>query len=115
MIQLALHDQSYRVALCGQLKAAETTPVRCVERPDLNTREVLVVDPDHLASIPLPILHPERVVCIAGNRNEYLEIAWQAGLRSVVHREDPLGTAMLAVLSATLCVSGHCLDLWPKM
>lgn len=114
MIQLALKDRSYRVALCSQLRVHNTQSVRCVDRPDLNTDEVLVLDRDHLDNIPLPILNPERIVLIAGNRKEDLEIAWNAGLRSVVLPEDPINTALLAVLSASLYVSSNGLDLLPR-
>jgi hypothetical protein len=114
MIQLALTDRSYRVALCSQLRVDYTQSVRCVDRPDLNTDEVLVLDRDHLDDIPLPILNPERIVLIAGNRNEDLEIAWEAGLQTVVLRKDPINTAMLAVLSAILCVSSNTIELLPK-
>jgi len=115
MIQLALNDRSYRTALCDQLRVDKTHSVRCVDRPDLNTGEVLVVDRDHLKSIPRPILNPERIVLIARNRSEDLEMAWQAGLQTVVLREDPINTAMLAVLSASLCVSGSRLELLPMI
>ena len=105
MIQLALYDSTYRHALRCLLQEAEDSPVFCVENPDLRYPGVLVLDTVHLQAIPLPIFHPERIVLVAGNRNEDLEIAWKAGLQSVVLPEDPISTALLAVLSARLHVS----------
>lgn len=76
--------------------------VACVEAPDLMSANVLVIDPEHLRRIPRPISHPERIVLIAGNRFEDMDDAWNAGLQSVVLRDDPIGTAVLAVLAAGL-------------
>jgi predicted Zn-dependent peptidase len=86
-----------------------------VDRPDLNTGEVLVLDRDHLDRIPLPIPNPERVVLIASNSQEDLEIAWAAGLQTVVPRKDPINTATLAVLAASLYASGNSFELLPRI
>ncbi len=105
MIQLALSDRDYRHALRDILHASHAPRVRIVKEPDPERREVLVLDREHLRAVASPISHPERIVMIAGNRNEDLDLAWNAGLQSVVLRHDPLGTALLAVLSAYLHVS----------
>ena len=65
---------------------------------------VLVLDAEHLRRIVRPIPHPERIVLVAGNAPEDMDVAWNAGLQSVVLRDDPISTAALAVMAAGLGV-----------
>jgi hypothetical protein len=61
-----------------------------------------VVDCDGLDRLPSPLLNPERIVLITRNDSAHLEQAWNAGVRSVVFNNDPLGTAVLAIMAAGL-------------
>lgn len=100
-VQIALSDAAYRRKLADRLAETDYTP-RPVERPELSTDEVLVVDADHLQMLPLPIDNPERVVMIADRAAADLADAWEAGVSSVVDRRDSLGTAVMAIISASL-------------
>jgi len=102
VIQIAINDTEYRATLRRLLEDCESRSVECVSDPDPTLECVLVLDAENLRRLPLPIPHPERVVLVAGNRTEDVAAAWQAGLRSVVLRDDPVTTAVLAVLSAGL-------------
>ncbi len=105
MIQLALADPAYRSALQSLLERDAATSICCVENPDPAVAGVLVLDTEHLRRMPLPIRSPERIVLVVGNRSDDLTTAWNAGLKCVVFREDPIGTAALAVLCAGLQTS----------
>jgi hypothetical protein len=102
MIQLALSDAAYGSALRRLLEIQGSGAVEFSETANFNRAGVLVLDAEHLRRIALPIPHPERVVLIAGNRSEDMAAAWKAGLQTVVLREDPLSTAVLAVMAASL-------------
>jgi len=103
-IQVAIADASYRAALCEILVRNGSWSVRCVEDPDPACEGVLVLDPEHLGRLALPIQHPDRVVLIASNEPAHLSRAWEAGVNSVVFKKDPLNTAVLAIMSARLRV-----------
>ena len=105
MIQLALSDAVYGSALRRLLEIQGSGAVEFGETVNSNPAGVLVLDAEHLRRIALPIPHPERVVLIAGNRSEDMEAAWDAGLQSVVLREDPISTAALAVMAASLGIT----------
>jgi hypothetical protein len=101
-IQLALSDTAWRDALREHLVRAGSGPVSCVDRPDPAGDDVLVVDAEHLASLPQPIAKPERVVLVATRQGCEFSQAWEAGVRCVVYRTDPIGVTVLAILSARL-------------
>lgn len=103
-VQLTIGDGPYASALRGLLEHSDALAVRCVDVPDPEQGGVIVVDPDGLGRLPFPLPNPERVVLIARNDSEYLSRAWNAGIRSVVFNEDPLSTAVLAIMAAGLRV-----------
>ncbi len=102
MVQLKLTDVRYAKALCELLSRGGAREARCVELPDTHLEGVIVVDSDSLDLLPLPLPNPERVVLITRNDPEHLSRAWNAGVRSVVFSQDPLGTAVLAIMAAEL-------------
>lgn len=106
-IQLALDDAVKANALRALLSRSAGIPVVCVEFPVVEDACVVVVDPPHLTRLPAPLTHPERVVLISQGDSGSLEYAWDAGVSSVISDEDPLNTAVLAILAACLR-SGSC-------
>ncbi len=105
-IQLAIADTAYGTALRELLERSGAVEVLTVETPDPNREGVIVVDSRALERMPLPLVKPERVVLITRNEPEQLSRAWNAGIRSVVFCDDPLNTAVLAILAAGLRCSG---------
>jgi hypothetical protein len=103
-VQLTINDAPYALALRDLLMRNGTVEVRCVEQPDTKQDGVIVVDSEALDRLPLPLLNPERVVLVTSNDPQHLKQAWNAGIRSVVFNEDPLSTAVLAILAAGLRV-----------
>jgi len=101
-VQLAIADAAYATALRELLERSGAGEVCAVEAPDPNRAGVIVVDAEAFARLPLPLAHPERVVLITRNDPEQLRRAWNAGIRSVVFCNDPLNTAVLAILAAGL-------------
>lgn len=104
-IQLAIADRSYAAALRQMLVRDGTWEVLSVESPDPTQAGVMVLDPDSLASLPAALANPERVVLITQNDPQQLSRAWDAGIVSVVFDNDPLNTAMLAIMAARLRVA----------
>jgi hypothetical protein len=104
-IQLTLNDTRYASALREMLQRHGNRDIRSTQIPDPRQEGVIVVDSDGLDRLPLPLLNPERVVLITKNDPQHLAQAWNAGIRSVVFHEDPLSTAVLAILAAELRVS----------
>jgi len=106
MIQIAMADTPYRSALNRMLGSTASCAVVCVEDPDLNRGDVVVVDSEHLDRLRRPLQWPERVVLVtheeSGGSPRALSQAWEAGVHSVIHETDPLDTAVLAILSANL-------------
>lgn len=103
-VQLTIHDAPYAAALRELLERNGTREVRCVEVPEPGRDGVIVVDSDALHRLALPLSNPERVVLITRNDPQHLAQAWNAGIRSVVFNEDPLSTAVLAIMAAELRV-----------
>lgn len=102
-IQLALSDSRYREALHRVLvedRGFRNCKIEVVSLPEPQKTGVWVMDCEALDRATLPLPHPERVVLIAKNTAEQLTRAWEAGIASVVFRQDPLSTAMLAILAA---------------
>lgn len=104
MVQLTIGDTPYASALRELLERSGAAQVRCVEVPDPEHEGVIVVDCAGLDCLPVPLANPERVVLITRNDSEHLSRAWNAGIRSVVFDEDPLSTAVLAIMAAELRV-----------
>ncbi|MCC7497749.1 MAG: hypothetical protein IT160_09240 [Bryobacterales bacterium] len=105
LIQMAITNTSYATAFRDLLVRNGNWEVRCVDLPDMNRDGVMVVDCDHLARLPMPLPHPERVVLVARKDPLWLSRAWDAGVNSVVFDRDPLSTAVLAVMAARLRVA----------
>jgi hypothetical protein len=103
-VQLTINDAPYAAALRDLLVRSGTRDVRCVEQPDTEQEGVIVVDSEALNRLPLPLSNPERIVLITSNDPRHLAQAWNAGVRSVVFNEDPLSTAVLAIMAAELRV-----------
>lgn len=103
-VHLMIGDAPYASALRELLERNGTREVRCLDVPDPEPEGVLVVDSDALNRLPLPLVNPERVVLITSNDPQHLAQAWNAGIRSVVFNEDPLSTAVLAIMAAELRV-----------
>lgn len=102
-VQLAIADKPYAERLCEALRqdwAFRGWQVRCVPAPDPRKEGLLVLDQDALGRLKPPLAHPERVVLVTHRDATQLSQAWNAGIVSVIHQEDPLGTAMLAILAA---------------
>lgn len=103
-VQLTIHDARYAASLQEMLERGGSRQVQRVEKPDPRHDGVIVVDPEGLDRMPAPLLNPERVVLITRNDPQHLARAWNAGIRSVVFSEDPLTTAVLAIMAAELRV-----------
>jgi hypothetical protein len=103
-VQLTIHDASYASALRELLERTGGCETRCVEAPDPQKDGVIVVDSAALGRLPHPLSRPERVVLVTCNDPKRLAEAWNAGIRSVVFSEDPLSTAVLAIMAAELRV-----------
>jgi hypothetical protein len=104
-VQVTIGNAPYASALRELLASTGTRDVVSVETPEPATDGVIVVDSDALDRLPLPYIDPERIVLITKNDPDHLARAWNAGIRSVVFHEDPLSTAVLAIMAAELRVS----------
>lgn len=108
MVQVALSRAAYADALRDALAqdwAFRDCQVLRVDAPDLQKQGVIVVDSDALERLQHPLPNPERVVLIARHDPQQLSRAWNAGIVSVVYDNDPLSTAMLAIMAARFRVS----------
>jgi hypothetical protein len=101
-IQLAISNSAYAAALRESLMRDSGWHVETVETPNPGAEGVLVLDSTALERIPGGIPHPERAVLVARNEPELLARAWEAGIVSVVFENDPINTAMLAIMAARL-------------
>ena len=101
-IQLAISEPEYLDALSRQLRGTRGVEPVAVNEPDPSRDGVVVLDDEALDHVILPLAHPERVVLITHNNPRRLAQAWDAGIRSVVFYSDPVGTAVLAIMAASL-------------
>ena len=101
-IQLSISESGYLAMLERQLSRSEGMQLVAVREPDPTQAGVLVLDDEALDRVSLPMAHPERVVLITRNDPRRLAQAWEAGIRSVVFYDDPVTTAVLAVMAASL-------------
>jgi len=101
-VQLTIRDTRYASALQELLERSGSVQVRRVEVPDPSQGGVIVVDTEGLDRLPAASLNSERVVLITRNDPQHLAHAWNAGIRSGVFSEDPLSTAVLAIMAAEL-------------
>jgi hypothetical protein len=104
MIQLAITDNAYAAALRDLLVRTAGCKVMTVESPNTRAEGVVVLDSKALERLPSEIPNPERVVLITPNDPRLLSRAWEAGIVSVVFDNDPMNTALLAIMAARLRV-----------
>ncbi|RPJ24382.1 MAG: DNA-binding response regulator [Planctomycetaceae bacterium] len=103
-VQLAIADPVYAAALREALTRSGPWQVVSAQQPDPRHQGVLIIDEDALDRIPLPLPNPERVVLITEKDPHHLSRAWDAGVVSVVSRNDPTNTVLLAIMAAALRV-----------
>ena len=104
-IQLAIGDRSYATALREMLLRNGNWDVCCVDAPNLGLGGVVVLDRISLEGRAMSLVDPQRVVLITRNNPEDLSRAWEAGIVSLVFENDPIHTAMLAVMAASMRVA----------
>jgi hypothetical protein len=115
VVQLSIADASYRAALRDALSRSGPWHVEMAQHPDPALACVLVVDETTFAQLPLPLLHPERVVLISGQDPAFLTRAWDAGIVSVISTDDPLPTVLLAIMAAGLRVANAQANSLPRV
>jgi hypothetical protein len=103
-VQLSIVDGEFAAAVREALSRSCAWHVESVDRPDLEQQDVLVLDEFAFARLPLPLSNPERIVVISRPDPLLLAQAWEAGIVSVVSREDSLSTVLLAIMAAGLRV-----------
>lgn len=101
-IQISISEPHYRAALERLLGGSGTCKLVESETPDFKAAGVVVIDDQVLGRVAPPLPFPERVVLITHNAPERLSQAWDAGIRSVIFYDDPMNTAVLAIMSASL-------------
>ena len=104
-IQVAIANECYATALRDLLARGAAWKVFSVEVPDPRVEGVIVLDAQALDRLPSQMANPERVVLITRSDPGALARAWEAGIVSVVSENDPMSTAMLAIMAARLQVS----------
>ena len=106
-VQLSIADDQYAATVREALSRNCAWHVEAVECPDPSRHDVMVLDEQAFARLPLPLSNPECIVLITRNNpraSEFLAQAWEAGIVSVVSEEDPLSTVLLAIMAAALRV-----------
>ena len=104
-VQLSIADAAYASAVREALSRSCAWHVDSVDRPDMAQQCVLVLDELAFARLPLPLSNPERIVVICRPDPQLLAQAWEAGIVSVLSKEDPLNTVLLAIMAAGLRVA----------
>jgi len=104
-IQLAIANAPYASSLKELLARTAAWNILRVDAPDPRMEGVIVVDSESLERLPGTIVNPERVVLITCNDAPHLAKAWEAGIVSVVYENDPINTALLAIMAARLRVA----------
>src|SRR5689334_8253629 len=99
-VQLAVADTTYAAAVREALSRSCAWHVETIDRPDLTQQCVLVLDEVAFARLPLPLSNPERIVVICRPDPQLLAQAWEAGIVSVLSKEDSLSTVLLAIMAA---------------
>jgi hypothetical protein len=104
-IQVAIANAAYATALRELLARNAGWRILSVEAPDPRIEGVIVVDSQSIDGLPRAIENPQRVVLITPNEAPHLAKAWEAGIVSVVFEDDPINTAILAIMAARLRVT----------
>ena len=105
IIQVAIANECYATALRELLARSAMWKVLSVDVPDPRVEGVIVLDAQALDRLPSQTANPERVVLISRSDPGALARAWEAGIVSVVSENDPMSTAMLAIMAARLQVT----------
>lgn len=105
-IQIALSDARLAQKLRELLLHTGALRIDLVEAADQLDDGVIVTDAERLPR-PSAIRKPERYVAIAPRREQALECAWNAGVKSVVYDTEPISTIVLAVMAARLHARHH--------
>src|SRR5271165_7029764 len=105
-VQLSIADDQYAATVREALSRNCAWHVEAVECPDPSRHDVMVLDEQAFARLPLPLSNPERVVLIAHKEPQAPQLAqaWEAGILSVVSEEDSINTVLLAIMAAALRV-----------
>lgn len=105
-IQIALRDTKLAERLRELLLHTGALRIDLVESADQGDDGVIVTDAERLPR-PGVIRKPERYVALAPRREQALECAWNAGVKSVVYDTEPVSTIVLAVMAARLNARHH--------
>jgi hypothetical protein len=104
-VQLSVADAADATALREALSRSCAWQIDLVDRPDLSQPCVLVLDEFAFARLPIPLSHPETIVLICRPDPQLLAQAWEAGIVSVLSKDDSVSTILLAVMAAALRVA----------
>jgi len=104
-VQLAISNKAYATALRDLLARNPGWKILMADTPDLRLEGIIVVDSEALDRLPTSIAKPERIVLITQKDAPHLAKAWEAGIVSVVYDNEPVNTALLAVMAARLRLS----------
>ncbi|MGQ9634414.1 MAG: hypothetical protein ACUVXB_09225 [Bryobacteraceae bacterium] len=105
IVQLAISNKAYATTLRDLLARNPGWRILMVDTPDLRMEGIIVVDSEALDRLATTIAKPERIVLITQKDAPHLAKAWEAGIVSVVYDNEPVNTALLAVMAARLRVS----------
>jgi hypothetical protein len=103
-VQVAVQDPVYADSIRNLLLQDGSRQVHLVEKPDLDLEGVILVDSAGLDGFPLPPDEQERVILIVQEERDDLSRIWDAGVRHVVFRNDPLQTARIVVVGVELAL-----------
>jgi hypothetical protein len=103
-IQLTIANTGYASELRDLLVRNAGWTVREVQTPDTRLEGVIVLDTAALGCLPRELPNPERIVLVTQNDPRLLAKAWEVGIVSVVFENDPMNTALLAIMAAQLRV-----------
>jgi len=103
-IQIAITNGTYATTLADLLVRSAGWKALIVASPDTRAAGVIVLDPAALESLPAGLPNPERFVLVTRNDPQLLARAWESGIVSVVFEDDPMDTALLAIMAARLKV-----------
>lgn len=101
-VQIVMTNHGYASELESLLVRDGRHRVLRVDSPDMEEPGVVVMDADSFREFSGATRQPDEVVLVAGREASLLARAWEAGLRSVVYDDEPVQTALLAVIAAEL-------------
>jgi DNA-binding NarL/FixJ family response regulator len=104
-VQLAIADTAYAAAVREALSRSCAWHVESVDRLELSKPSVMVLDEFAFGRLPLPLSNPERIVLICRQDPQLLAQAWDAGIVSVLSKDDSLNTVLLAIMAAALRIA----------